>query len=735
MTSQIKRNSFRKRIWVFASVILVFFLIEAGITYFLSREVEDYLNPLRIEQVSSANQLKSKIQKISDLLGDYAVTGDEDIKQLIMGVHKECLLLLAMLKSGVALQSGSYDTLQYLLESYLADGLKIAKALIESQPLDQEINIEVQKTFRILLDKTNEAITLEQENLLEAFQEAQQSFDKNIDLDLFKTVLIIFIGFFLIPVLIRRITHPITQLKNATDFLGRGNLDYEVSIHSNDEFEDLGNSFNFMVKKLREKTMRLEETKQALESARIKADAANKAKSNFLANMSHEIRTPMNAILGYAQILRRDQKLNSKERKAVEAIYSGGVHLLSLINNILDISKIEAGKMEQKNTDFDLISLVNDLSAMFQVRCQQANLDWQVEGLEGRKQIFLNGDEVKLRQVLINLLGNGVKFTESGKISLKVSNSTKHLYTFEVVDTGMGIPLKAQKSIFEAFQQDEAGLKKGGTGLGLAISSKHVALMGGELKLESEEGRGSCFFFSISLLPAPNSIVHKGNRFKSISRLADGFEIAALVVDDNQVNRDVLVELLSSIGVKVTEAENGQMGLDQIRKHVPEIVYMDYQMPIMDGLEVIRHIQKEFGRDSMKIVMVSAAAYQHESEKYLREGAHGFIAKPIVAEEVFETLNRLLGVEFEYGLPEGHLGNNETNAQNIDFSSLKLPKGLVSLLKNAAKNGDISEIERLFQELDQIKPNGVKLVTHLNEYIERFDTDGILSVLERVSNE
>jgi len=438
----------------------------------------------------------------------------------------------------------------------------------------------------------------------------------------------------------------------------------------------------------------LEEKNRQLQSAKEIAESANQAKSTFLANMSHEIRTPLNAVLGYAQILQRDKELAEDQRQAVGAIERSGNHLLSLINEILDLSKIEAGHSELVETEFDLRELILGLSEMFEMRCRQQGLEWRVEWADARlvsqpdrvsptktptlRNMFrVLGDEVKLRQVLINLLGNAVKFTDAGRVTLRVTGPTGaastpgskqkckaqsgesapvvqyflSTFTFEIEDTGPGIEGSAQEKIFETFTQGVEGRRKGGTGLGLTISRHQIELMGGELRVQSEMGRGSRFLFSLHLPPASSKAAKADIGRKQVARLKTETAIRALVLDDVAENREILSRVLRELGVEVTELDRGAEAVEELRNQRYDIAFLDIQMPGMTGLEVASRVLAESGAGRAKLVAISASVLKHEQMQYTKEGFDAFIGKPFRLEEICECLEKMLGVTFESDPP------------------------------------------------------------------------------------
>jgi PAS domain S-box-containing protein len=398
-------------------------------------------------------------------------------------------------------------------------------------------------------------------------------------------------------------------------------------------------------------TIQAELAREQAELAKIDAEKANQIKSLFLANMSHEIRTPMNAILGFSQVLLDDKKMNREQVEYLETINKAGNHLLNLINDILDISKIESGQMHLNPTNFSVNDLLNGLTKLFRQRCLDKRLAWKLEGINSGQK-FVHGDETKLRQVLINLLGNAVKFTDTGEVRLNITREEEeNCYKFEVSDTGTGISSEAQKTIFETFRQDLEGTKKGGTGLGLAISKKQVELMGGNLEVASTLGEGTQFYFTLKLPPTQSAlsrVKQKQTQNGNVFKLNEGFSVKALIVDDVPDNRALLSLFLKRIGIEVEQAEDGKVALEKVGKDIPDIIFMDIRMPVMDGVEATQEIFKQYGRDRMKVIAYTASTLEHEQKELMTHGFHGFLMKPVQKEAIYACLKNQLDAEYIY---------------------------------------------------------------------------------------
>jgi CheY-like chemotaxis protein len=327
---------------------------------------------------------------------------------------------------------------------------------------------------------------------------------------------------------------------------------------------------------------------------------------------------------------------------------------------------------------------------------------------------------------LINLLSNAVKFTESGSVTLRISELTPSLFAFEVMDTGIGIPPEDQEVIFSPFTQSRDGTAKGGTGLGLAIAAKHVELMGGELAVESEQGKGSRFFFTLPFESATEEAALRLRRDASMpmpAHLADGCKVLALVADDNEENRDVLSQILYEVGVSVITAKDGQQALAAVVANQPDVVFMDVWMPVMDGLDAVRQILMECGEDRPKLVAVSASVLKHEQQKYFDAGFDDFVPKPVDAGRVYKCMESLLDIQYEY---DGY------DSDRLDFSSVVIPEDLLERMKTAAEIYNVTKLTEYLDELASLGEEAQSLAEYLRGLIRSFDMDAILKILSGI---
>ena len=469
-------------------------------------------------------------------------------------------------------------------------------------------------------------------------------------------------------------------------------------------------------------------TEFALEQSRTKLKQANQAKDNFIAHMSHELRTPLNSIIGFSHILKQDSDLTPEQLKSIEIVHQSGQHLLTLINDVLDISKQNANKLELKYYDLNLIQFIEDISNIFKIRAQEKNIIFQTQ-ISTHLPVIVNTDETRLRQVLFNLLSNAVKFTSQGTVTLSVSNldtsAEFHQIRFEVKDTGRGIPEDRYDAVFAPFEQIERDQHDSqGTGLGLSICQNILQLMDSQLCLASKVGQGSCFWFDLSLQK-----VGKSSFSESESIDLPTFKLKnpckALVVDDNQDNRILLIQYLESLEFTVTEAHNGQEGIALAEKFQPDVILTDLLMPIMDGKEMIEVIRKHPQLRDTVILLISANLQSIMDSSDIK--CNGFLAKPIILEQLAELLEQHLQLDLDRQLPSplasATIPISPSQLELIDLLKLVSFGNMEALLKQASFLADrnaeyLPFIEKIRQlavncqqdELEQLLQNTLSLV-------------------------
>ncbi|MEM9542313.1 MAG: ATP-binding protein [Cyanobacteria bacterium P01_E01_bin.42] len=489
---------------------------------------------------------------------------------------------------------------------------------------------------------------------------------------------------------------------------------------------------NQLEHKVRERTVELKKAKEVAESA-------DRAKSEFLANMSHELRTPLNGILGYAQILGRVKTLPEKERRGIDIIYQCGAHLLNLINDILDLSKIEARKLELTPTALYLPSLLQSVVEMCSIKAIQKNIDFIYKPSD-RLPEGVETDEKRLRQVLINLLGNAIKFTDRGSVTLKVDlleqSTTQARLLFQIVDTGIGIAEADLNKLFEAFEQVGDRKKQSeGTGLGLAISQRIVQLMGGTIEVASQPGAGSEFSFTIALPLVADWVQQQGRRQGDDrivgyrSRDADSLEkkLTILVIDDLWENRAVLTNLLEPLGFQTIEAENGREGLEKLRQRQPDLLITDLAMPVMDGFELIQKIRNSEDLKDYTIIVSSASVSATDRRKAMDIGGDRFLSKPVDARELFVILSESLDLEWIYDSDEDILTPSELSSTE----DAAPPTPELEALLDLARRNNVKALRERLEHLVQTDTNHTSFVEPLLKLTKQFQTEEIEERLQQ----
>ena len=427
--------------------------------------------------------------------------------------------------------------------------------------------------------------------------------------------------------------------------------------------------------------------------------------------MSHEIRTPLNAILGYSQLLQEDDNLTKTQHQNIETINRSGEHLLELINDILDMSKIEAGRITLQQSDFNFKELIKEVEQLFKIKAQQKRIDLLVKFDENLPSSII-GDASKIKQIIINLVGNALKFTSAGFVNIIAENRNDETIVVKVVDSGLGIPKKERGAIFKPFKQvKNDGRDAGGTGLGLAISKKLSQLMDGDITVKSEYGKGSEFIFSFKYSRGKGDARTVNTELQPVESLIPemvGLKVA--IVDDRFENRDILYKKLHRMGFDIQMAENGKEAIELYQQWKPDIILMDIVMPVMNGIESTREILRIAGDHDVKIFVVSASALESEQNEILEIGATSFIKKPVIFNVLFEELYQKAGLRYIYKNQIKDIGENDS------VKPSDVPEGFKNKLVTASTEGNFMLLQELLEDLEKETDKSFKYIANcINE--------------------
>ncbi|MBP0018235.1 MAG: response regulator [Cyanobacteria bacterium SBLK] len=584
----------------------------------------------------------------------------------------------------------------------------------------------------------------------------------------------------------RRIARSLSRLTRATRNFASGKFDSPLKSTRILEVEALSESFRQMARSLRdadrlrqnyqqdleqqvaEKTANLQTALEELTIAKDKADVANQAKSEFLANMSHELRSPLNSVLGFSQLMMRSQKLSPEQQENISIINRSGEYLLTLINNVLDLSKIEAGKITLNLQNFDLYQLLHEVEDLFSLRAENRQLQLLFE-YDANVPQYIKSDPVKVRQILINLLNNALKFTSEGGVSVRISHhlpiplkggsdsgrtttnsSAKHstersrrsfsagnqqptTIKFEVEDTGEGIAEAELDKLFEAFTQTETGKNiQEGTGLGLPISRKFIQLMGGDIAVSSQVGSGTKFSFNIQgKIVRKEDVENREKQSRVIGLEPNQSQYKILVVDDKEVNRKLLIKLLQPLGFELQEASHGKEAVEIWESWQPHLIWMDMRMPIMDGYEAVQHIKGTTKGQATAVIALTASVLEEEKAIILSIGCDDFVRKPFREAIIFETMAKHLGVRYIYEKESLVERKQSTDSLTTEDLTIMSSDWLIQMYRASLDLDD----ELLLNLIAEIPETYQFIAEKLRDLVDRFRCDTIVSLIEPLLEE
>jgi len=465
-------------------------------------------------------------------------------------------------------------------------------------------------------------------------------------------------------------------------------------------------------------------TEDKLRAARQEAEEANRTKSSFFAGISHEIRTPLNAILGYSQILMRDRTLSQESLRQIETINTSGEHLLGLINEVLEMSRIEAGKIQLDIAPCQPLVILDEIRSLFSGQASRKGLAFSITAHEDLP-ACVKTDRSKLKQILINLVGNAIKFTDSGSIEIYAARSAQAVdeLEFSVRDTGKGIPATALPRLFQPFEQTKEGRSQGGTGLGLAICKTYCELLEGKIRVKSKPGKGSTFSFTIRAPDCEEGILHDQALASKVLSIASPKAPSILVVDDKAINRDIVDKMLSPIGFAVEQAENGESAIEAFRARPFDIAILDLVMPGISSRELIQALRDLPGGRKLGVIVMTGSLQENQKIDINALGADGLLAKPVDETLLLAEIKRLACIE--YSCIDDQEGQNTALLQNEEllYRLTLIPDSMAKKLRDSIISGDLEEVAQIAKEISGLDKN---LGETLNELSEKFQMDRLL---------
>ncbi|MEB3295054.1 MAG: ATP-binding protein [Synechococcales bacterium] len=609
-------------------------------------------------------------------------------------------------------------------------------------------DLEIKADFRAI-NNFNRDINFFLDRLIQQAEqqakEAEQALEQGqaiaANLSYASIVLLILMVLGIFWLVLRPIIQSLQKLQEGTHEIGRGNLSHRMDIYTQDEIEQLAQAFNRMAESLGISQATLQQKLEEIEVARADAETANRAKSQFLANMNHELRTPLNGILGYTQILQHDPTTNDKQRKGLNVVHQCANHLLTLINDILDLSKLEAQKMDLYPQDFHFANFLSSTVDICRVRAEQKGVEFRYQP-GANLPTAVHADDKRLRQVLLNLLSNATKFTDFGTVTFRIErvdtsesqapdpNAQTQRVRFRIKDSGIGIAAEKLATIFLPFEQaGKRDRNSEGTGLGLAISQQIIEKMGSTIHVDSELGKGSCFWFEVDLPVASEWRMGDGLEHQKVIGYQGGDRRKILVIDDREENRLVAINMLEPLGFKLAEAADGQTALDLALQMRPDLIITDIHMAGMDGLEMTRRLRQLPDFTSTPIIASPATLSQVDMQDSIDAGCTSFFPKPLEFNGLLAEIQRLLNLQWTYEtLPTADSVLNGDGQERSTELLFPEPEEL-SALYTAAQSGFMSDVQQEAQRLKTLAPKYIPLANRILELSQQFDDEGIIRLL------